>query len=278
MNGVEFEVYECKMNNNEIQRTNNKTKATITNGTCEITTSQFPMDFNKIYEVKETSTAPGYKLDDTPYYIMCVKQEAGTYPAEANAYIAYCEQKKDDTRYKVAYETKNFFLEIYNEQKGIVVKKAFINDAAGNSRKPVSGIYKFGLYNNAEGSGSPLDTVSITYSPGDTEAKTAKFKNLALNTTYYVFELDDNNQPIKVSKEATINKQQYTVKYSSTNNTSVNAAICGDTVTVTNQNHIKELPSTGSCGVLIYRLAGAILILFAVVLMLMKYKETKTRN
>ena len=94
--------------------------------------------------------------------------------------------------------------------------------------------------------------------------------------------MDDNNQPIKVSQEATINKQQYTVKYSNANSqsedTSVNAAICGDTVTVTNQNHIKELPSTGSCGVLIYRLAGAILILFAVVLMLMKYKETKTRN
>ena len=278
MNGVEFEVYECEMNNNQIQRTNKKTTATITNGTCEITTSQFPMDFNKIYEVTETKAVDGYKEDKTPHYIMCVKQVEGNYPNTAKAYIEYCKKMKDDTKYKVAYETKNFFLEIYNEQKGIVVEKAFINDAAGNSRKPVSGTYRFGLYDNAEGSGSPRDTVSITYSPGDTEAKTAKFKNLALNTTYYVFELDDNNQPIKVSQEATINKQQYTVKYSSTNKTSVNAAICGDTVNVTNQNHIKELPSTGSCGVLIYRLAGAILILFAVVLMLMKYKETKTRN
>ena len=282
MNGVEFEVYECKMNNNQIQRTNNKTTATITDGTCVINTNQFTMDFNTIYEVKETSTAPGYKLDATPHYIMCVKQVEGKYPDAATAYIEYCKQMKDDTKYKVVYDTKNFFLEIYNEQKGIVVEKAFINDAAGNSRKPVSGTYRFGLYNNAEGIGSPLDIVSITYSPGDTAVKTAKFKNLALNTTYYVFELDDNNQPIKVSQEATINKQQYTVKYSNANSqsedTSVNAAICGDTVTATNQNHIKELPSTGSCGVLIYRLAGAILILFAVVLMLMKYKETKTRN
>lgn len=280
LNGVEFEVSECEMKNGQIQHKDNakNVKAIIQDGTCVINTNKFPMDFNTIYEVKETKAADGYKRDETPHYIMCVKQVEGKYPEAAMAYIEYCEQMKDDTKYKVAYDTKNFFLEIYNEQKGIVVEKAFINDAAGNSRKPVSGTYKFGLYNNAEGSGSPMDTVSITYSPGDTEAKTAKFKNLALNTTYYVFELDDNNQPIKVSREATINKQQYTVKYSSTNNTSVNAAICGDTVTVTNQNHIKELPSTGSCGVLIYRLAGAILILFAVVLMLMKYKETKTRN
>lgn len=284
LNGVEFEVSECELKNNQIQLKSEtqKVKATITDGTCVITTSQFTMEFNTIYEVKETKAADGYKLDETPHYIMCVKQVEGRYPEAATAYIEYCEKKKDDTKYKVAYDTKNFFLEIYNEQKGIVVEKAFINDAAGNSRNPVSGIYRFGIYNNPEGSNSPLDTVSITYSPGDTEVKTAKFKNLALNTIYYVFELDDNNQPIKVSQEATINKQQYTVKYSNANSqsedTSVNAAICGDTVTVTNQNHIKELPSTGSCGVLIYRLAGAILILFAVVLMLMKYKETKTRN
>lgn len=284
LNGVVFEVYECELNNNQIQHKDNakNVKATIQDGTCVINTNQLTMDFNTIYEVKETHTAEGYKLDATPHYIMCVKQVEGAYPKEAEAYIAYCDGKKDDTKYKVAYDTKNFFLEIYNEQKGIVVEKAFINDAAGNSRKPVSGTYRFGLYNNAKGIGSPLDTVSITYSPGDTAVKTAKFKNLDLNTTYYVFELDDNNQPIKVSQEATINKQQYTVKYSNANSqsedTSVNAAKCGDTVTVTNQNHIKELPSTGSCGVLIYRLAGAILILFAGVLMLMKYKETKTKN
>ena len=282
MNGVEFEVYECEMNNNQIQRTNKKTTATITNGTCEITTSQFPMDFNKIYEVTETKAVDGYKEDKTPHYIMCVKQVEGNYPNTAKAYIEYCKKMKDDTKYKVAYETKNFFLEIYNEQKGIVVEKAFINDAAGNSRKPVSGTYRFGLYDNAEGSGSPRDTVSITYSPGDTEAKTAKFKNLALNTTYYVFELDDKNQPIKDSSTvAIVNGMEYFTSYATTNSGSTtlkNGASNGDTVTVTNQSRVKKLPSTGSCGVLIYRLAGAILILFAVVLMLMKYKETKTRN
>ena len=269
------------MNNNQIQRTKNKTTATITNGTCEITTSQFQMDFNKIYEVTETKAADGYKLDETPHYIMCVKQVEERYPEAATAYIAYCEKKKDDTKYKVAYDTKNFFLEIYNEQKGIVVEKAFINDAAGNSRKPVSGTYKFGLYNNAEGISSPLDTVSITYSPGDTEAKKAKFKNLDLNTTYYVFELDDKNQPIKdSSRVAIVNGMEYFTSYTTTKNgaTESNSATNGDTVTVTNQSRVNKLPSTGSCGVLIYRLAGAILILFAVVLMLMKYKETKTRN
>ena len=44
------------------------------------------------------------------------------------------------------------------------------------------------------------------------------------DTTYNVFELDDNKQPIKASQEATINKQQYIVTYS--NNAANNAAVC----------------------------------------------------
>lgn len=271
LNGVEFEVYECEMDNDQIQRTNKKATATITNGTCEITTSQFQMEFNTIYEVTETKAVDGYKEDKTPHYIMCVKQVEGNYPNTAKAYIEYCKKMKDDTRYKVAYETKNFFLEIYNEQQGIVVEKAFINDAAGKSQNPVSGTYWFGLYDNAVGSGSPRDTVSITYNPGDTKVKTAKFKNLELNKTYYVFELDDNKKPINASQEATINKQQYIVTYS--NNAANNAAKCGDTVTVTNQSHTKMLPTTGSCGTLLYRLAGTILMLLASLRMLLRYTK-----
>ena len=106
---------------------------------------------------------------------------------------------------------------------------------------------------------------------------------MELSKIYYVFELDDKDQPIKDSSTvATVNGMEYLTSYTATKSgsttTGVNSASNGDTVTVTNQSRVKKLPSTGSCGVLIYRLAGAILILFAGVLMLMKYKETKTRN
>ena len=81
------------------------------------------------------------------------------------------------------------------------------------------------------------------------------------------------------SRVAIVNGMEYFTSYTTTNSgsttTGLNSATNGDTVTVTNQSRVNKLPSTGSCGVLIYRLAGAILILFAVVLMLMKYKETK---
>lgn len=104
-----------------------------------------------------------------------------------------------------------------------------------------------------------------------------------MGKTYYVFELDDSGNPIKDSTTvATVNGMEYLTSYDTKNSgsttTGLNSATNGDTVTVTNQSRVNKLPSTGSCGVLIYGLAGAVLILFAVVLMLMKYKETKTRN
>lgn len=59
MNGVEFEVYECEMKNGQIQHKDNakNVKAIIQDGTCVINTNQFTMDFNTIYEVKETKAA-----------------------------------------------------------------------------------------------------------------------------------------------------------------------------------------------------------------------------
>ena len=269
LQGVKFSIYECKLVGDKIQR---KSDSEVTSGTTNAdgvyTVETTKLNYNTIYEVQETETVEGYIRDTTPHYIMRVKKEKnGEYSDTVQAYIDYCTNQNMLSKYKVAYDLQSFNLEIYNAQKGITVEKKFINDAAGNSRNPVSGTYRFGLYNNANGEGKPLEIVSIEYNPGDKEVKTAKFKNQNIDQTYYVFELDDNKRPIKASQEATINKQQYIVTYSN------NAAKCGDTVTVTNQSHTKMLPTTGSCGTLLYRLAGTILMLLASLRMLLRYTK-----
>lgn len=272
LQGVRFSIYECALVRDKIQR---KTDSEVTSGTTNkagvYTVEATKLNYNTIYEVKEMETIDGYIRDETSYYTMCVKKESGQYSEGVEQYINYREKKNNPNQYKIAYDLQSFNLDVYNAQKGIIVKKAFINDAAGTSRNPVSGTYRFGLYNNADGTGNPLEIVTIEYNPGDEGVKTAKFKNQELNTTYYVFELDDNKQPIKASKEATINKQQYIVTYS--NKATNNAATCGDTVTVTNQSHTKMLPATGSCGTLLYRLAGIILMLLASLRMLLRYTK-----
>lgn len=121
------------------------------------------------------------------------------------------------------------------------------------------------MYDNAEGSGDALEIISIKYDPKDKNVKSAKFKNQKLNTNYYVFELDQNNKPIKASDdEATINSMQYKVVYDNKGNPT-NSAKVGDTVTVTNKSCTKILPSTGSIGTLIYRLLGATLVVVSVI-------------
>lgn len=170
---------------------------------------------------------------------------------------------------------------VTNHKGEITVEKKFKNPG-GYDSNPVSGTYWFGLYEDKNVTGTPIQKIPITYSAGETDAKKNKFVDLELGKTYYVFELDKEEHPITdSSKVATVNGMEYFTSYATTNSESTtepNSASNGDTVTVTNQSRVNKLPSTGSCGVLIYRLAGAILILFAVVLMLMKYKETKTRN
>ena len=104
-----------------------------------------------------------------------------------------------------------------------------------------------------------------------------------MSKIYYVFELDDNGNPIKDSTTvATVNKMEYFTSYATTKidcaTTGVNSAVNGNTVTVTNQIRVKELPSTGSYGPLIFRLAGAVLIFFAGLQMLINIKRRACNN
>jgi hypothetical protein len=271
LSGAEFEIHECKLENNEIKHTS-KNPITVTSGadgTVIIPTDKFPMNFNTIYEVKETNRVDGYILDDTPYYIMRAKKKdsGNDYSDDVKEYIKIAYQNSKDKHYIVAYDKDYFLVKIYNAQQGITVKKQFTNNAAETDKNPVSGTYKFGLYNNADGTGTPLDTIEIKYRPGETGVKSEKFKNQTLNTDYYVFELDQNNQPIKASDgEATINSMQYKVVYKNeTDSTKTNNAKVGETVIVTNKSRTKILPSTGSMGTLIYRLLGATLVVASVI-------------
>lgn len=273
MNDVPFDVYECELVGDTIQRVSpeKKTSGSTVNGIYSIPSS-FITSYDKIYEIKESAAPEGYIKDDSSYYIICVKQENEAYSEYAKKCIAYFESQ-NNKHYKIAYEPKDFNLVIYNSQKGIVVTKAFINDAAGNSHKPVSGTYTFGLYENSEGTGEPIQTKTITYKAGETKEQSVKFINLDLNKTYYVFELDDEKKPITdSSKEVSVNKLQYSVDYK-VEGEPINAAKIGQTVTVTNRSRTKILPSTGGYGSLIYRLSGAMLVFASLICLTNIYKK-----
>ena len=236
----------------------------------------YVMEYNTIYKVTETKAPNGYVLDQKPIYIMVPIINDGE-----SDYSVYVKKCINDPQIKKQYKSP-YALQITNHKGEITVEKKFKNPG-GLESSPVSGTYKFGLYENADGNGNPFQTIFITYDAGEKTTKSNKFVNLELTKTYYVFELDDKDQPIKDSSTvATVNGMEYFTSYATTNSgsttTGLNSATNGDTVTVTNQSRVKELPSTGSCGVLIYRLAGAILILFAGMLMLINIKNKGSKK
>ena len=286
--GAEFKVVNCTRDSttgaiSEVEGAERKEwdGTTDENGTLIFgigKSANYVMEYNTIYKVTETKAPKGYVLEPNQksIYIMVPKKNDGAsdYSEDVKACI-------NDPQIKKQYKS-TYVLQVTNHKGEITVQKKFKNPG-GYDSNPVSGTCQFGLYENAEGNGNPLQTIFITYDAGEKTTKSNKFVNLDLEKTYYVFELDDKNQPIKdPSTVAIVNGMEYFTSYTTTKadstTTEPNSATNGDTVTVTNQSRVNKLPSTGSCGVLIYRLAGAILILFAVVLMLMKYKETKTRN
>lgn len=272
MSGVTFDIYECELKGDTIQRTQKATSGQTVNGVFTVK-APFVTSYNTIYEVKESNTPDGYMEDNSSYYIICVdKKNSDDYADYVKQCIAYFDEQSNK-KYKVAYSSTDFNLTIYNSQKGIVVKKAFINDAAGTSHKPVSGTYTFGLYDNSEGTGSPLQVKTITYSTGETEEKTTKFINLDLDTTYYVFELDDEGRPItNTSQEVTVIKLPYVVDYK-VNEESTSKAVVGDQVVVTNSLRTKMLPSAGSRLTLVYRQLGLVMVVAGFIVLLIIYKN-----
>lgn len=270
LSGAEFEIHECELVKDKIQYkspVNSTTAISGTDGTVTIPTDKFQMKFNTIYEVKETKKVDGYILDNTPYYIMRAKKEDnGDYSDYVKEYIKIVYQNSKDKHYIVAYDKDYFLVKIYNAQQGITVKKQFTNNAAETEHNPISGTYQFGLYDNENGTGKPLEIIEIKYDPKDKDVKSEKFKNpIDLTKDYYVFEIGQNNQPIKAFEgEATINSMQYEVVYDNKGNPT-NKAQVGDTVTVTNKSRTKILPSTGGIGTLIYRLLGATLVVVSVI-------------
>lgn len=287
LSGATFQVVNCERDANgdikevEVEDENRKVRTGTTGADGKVTFGggvgkDYLMEFNTIYKVTEIDAPDGYVKNSEPIYIMVPKKE-GT-PAAYSSYVQECIK---DKRIRKLYDAI-YNLTVTNHKGEITVEKKFANPG-GHDSNPVSGTYCFGLYEDENATGAQIQKISITYSAGERDTKKNKFVDLELGKTYYVYELDNEGRPIKDSSTvAIVNGMEYFTSYTITKadgtTTGSNSATNGDKVTVTNQNRVNKLPSTGSCGVLIYRLAGAILILFAVVLMLMKYKETKTRN
>lgn len=224
------------------------------------------MKYNTVYCLTETAAPEGYVMDAVPNYFAVVKQqEDGSYPTFPNGVTVW-------------YQSADYTYQAYNHKGEATVAKAFL-DAGGNHLAKIDGAYRFGIYTEANPTGDPLQTVTITYvnSTVTPESGTAKFTNLTLGGTYYIYELDDSGQPISGNVPATVNSSSFLVTY--TNGPAVTIPESGTaaaTVTVTNQVCYPELPNTGGAGTIPYTIGGFLLLTGAAFLLL--YHHTKRRK
>lgn len=249
LRGATFKIEKCTFDESGNMTTSDiSTETTNENG---IIIEQ--LQYDTLYRITETQAPYGYVLDDKPIYILDVKDK--------DNYVNTVKQKIKDGELNILYKQENFDLDVMNHKGEITVVKKFINDAAGKLTKPVSGIYRFGLYDDK----NKLDEKAIIYDAGDTQDKSVKFENLELNKTYYVYELDDRDKPITdTSKEVTINTMNYQVVYEK-NGITLSSEKNSETIVITNKSRTKILPSTGSMGTLIYRLLGATLVVASLI-------------
>lgn len=262
LSGAEFTMVECELlNDGTIESKDNTfswSGTTDANGTLSFgsgSATDHVMQYNTIYKVTETKAPTDYVNSNQEFYIMVPRVESGK-----NDYSDYVKTCIQDDRIKVQYQ-ETYVLTVLNHKGEITVEKKFKNP--GNyDMNPVTGTYRFGLYENKDGTEKLLQTISIQFDEGSKDTKSEKFINLELDKTYYVYELDDQNNPIKDSGVHVINRLEYITSYSKDN-----AVQNGDTVTVTNQSRVKQLPSTGSYGTLIYRISGAVLVLASLIFM-----------
>ena len=223
------------------------------------------MKHNTVYRLTETAAPEGYVLDAAPHYFAVVKQQDGKYPTFPNGVTVW-------------YQSADYTYQAYNHKGEATVAKAFL-DAGGKPLAKIDGTYRFGIYTEANPAGKPLQTVTIKYANSTVtpESGTAKFTNLTLGGTSYIYELDDSSQPISGNVPATVNSSSFLVTY--TNGPAVTVPTDGSaaaTVTVTNQVCYPELPHTGGAGTIPYTIGGFLLLTGAAFLLL--YRHTKRRK
>lgn len=230
-------------------------------------TSEQTMSYNTVYCLTETVAPEGYVLDAVPHYFAVAKQqEDGKCPTFPNGVTVW-------------YQSADYTYQAYNHKGEATVAKAFL-DAGGNHLEKIDGTYRFGIYAEANPTGNPLQTVTITYANSTVtpESGTAKFTNLPLGETYYIYELDNNGVPIRGDNTlATVNGANFLVTYSNGPAVTIPGSGTAEaTVTVTNQVCYPELPHTGGAGTTLYTKGGVLLTASAMFLLL--YYHTKRRK
>lgn len=254
--GAKFKLTEMVPEGGELKETTTNYEGTTDdNGSLTFGTDQI-LHSNTVYQILETKAPEGYVRDNAPHYVLIAQMVGDKYPD-------YSDLVKLGV--KIHYATPQYTYTAPNRKGEIEVNKAFQN-ADGSPMGNRNGTYRFGLFE--EPNGEMLQETSAVFAFGE-QTKSAKFTNVDLEKTYYVYELDDQGNPIQ-DGAATVSGIPFVVSYTG-NSVTVTEENHSKTVTVTNRINYAELPQTGGGGISVFRTLGTALVLCAAGAMLVRW-------
>ena len=261
--GAEFEMAEGTMENGVFIPTEGKTWTGTTDALGMLKFGEVQlMAYDTVYRITETKAPEGFVLDSTPIYFLVAKANSDgsnpTYPDGVDIW----------------YESDTYECRVGNGRGTASVTKQF--EDLGQTVEPIIGTYRFGLYDTENPAGEPMQTVTLAFTTGQTSQNTAKFSDLELGRTYYIYELDDNGKPVRNGETALVGGNQFAVTYPGGSAVTIASDGSGSAVTVTNSVSYPELPETGGAGTKLYTMGGLLLIAAASLLLL--YNQTRRRK
>lgn len=222
------------------------------------------LEYNTVYQLKETKAPTDYVLDSTPRYFMILNGQTHGYTITDGKMAIDGKEEQIIIDYAVVSGT-DITMNISNAKGKITVNKVFLNEDGTNAAPPENGSYSFGLYYSdpaVHSDVTPVQILTIVYKnripsylldgekvnlPEFTKARADN------NNNNYVYELDGNNQPVTDNDRAYINGRFYNVSYN--NNPAYvqnNSTNIQPTVTITNIEYKIKLPMTGGKGIFWY--------------------------
>ena len=261
--GAEFKLTEMELEDGKLEETITfYTGTTDADGKLTFGEDTDLLTFNKVYRIQETKAPEGYVLDSVPRYVLIAQKVDGKYPD-------FTQYQGLDVTVTIHYATPQYTYTAFNHKGEIEVTKAFQN-ADGTPLDYRNGTYRFGLFADKEGT-KLLQETYVTYAYGQLTAS-AKFTDVAFGKPYYVFELNDQGEPIPHGQPGTVGGVPFVVSYGSSEITVTAEAPVGN-VTVTNRLNYAELPRTGGSGTAGFTALGILLIAASLTLFAVKRRR-----
>lgn len=278
LEGAVFAITECSFdaegNITELAETKQEI-STDANGVASIIANDRYLNTlrtNTVYCIREIIAPEGYILDSEPVYFAVATQVIidGTM-----TYLDFPEQVKVHT------DSPTFEYVCLNARGKVELDKKFLTNV-DNEITPLDGIFNFGLFDEQNPTKAPLQVISIvvkngtvTYRHDNDKVESPIFDDIPVgeDKAYYIYELDENMQPVRNGEYLEVDGATYVVKYPDTSPIVFDGDEAEQKII---ENYLTfELPESGGIGTTLVKFIGFILVLLSLFLFTKRKQQAK---